>query len=1392
MKAMGEARVKYNPSAPLIGVTSLPGIAGGLQLRRMNAPDRKTEKAADLEHFPTLKEIVKRYTSRGKNPDLFAMLELPTYVHKDHGDPRKFQQDLSGAWIDCSSVLEKDSRGITKPIKGSEMSYDDLVQMDQAVAKGKDKEKGKPHLDPNHSHFILVDKDEWNDSDGFGADRDFRAAFESAVVGAEVQKRLRKDLHGMDVRGGRSNASHEAPILEAPIPHVSVCVQGGPGTVDTVLKACRSGTSALLVRGSGQAADLLSDAVCLQFTPSHSAHVSWLNFDTKQDAFWKFLKLCDVDPREYKGTDLYDWGKAIEYIQKQRADPNLLKKLLKNAQELVGTTYQIFASDQECLTIIEKSLQVALTQKGWVYDLQSTEPSDDFNLALLKCLLNGIEKTLISPVSGQSSAKVLWQKLNGIEKTLTSPVSGQSSAKVLWQKLELSMKWSCDDIIDYLLERISKDIKETEQLQILDKALLFALKAHNVHALNSLIHRGTGMQMIDVGNGFCYVKDFSNYCEDCSKVMPYTKAAFDKVLQDAAKSSDEDPRDYKDRKTYFDAARKWTELIDQAKKQNPYFVVLWDNYIRKVEKNLRSASSQEDPKKILEMYEKDCWQAAHPIPETLRLKVYQHYKEKMDILKKLKEETKDNLFPSLQKKEEMVTNTMNLLLLEGLYVDLCGPAFRYRMGVLGDQWFDIFFWYVLQNDKDLACVMWKHVKYPDRSAICAAYLLRQMAKNKDIDSIDREQMLENSIFFDKQATQVQRAAEGDAENRKLAAQSLNCDLFLWRGITLMDLAVKGECESFLETESFKRSVHCRLYGDLDPGNDTLWRQFKLICSTLTFGLPPTFFPGFLKWAPPPRSEGVRHSTQRRVIPKGYPHRPSDNPTLRDEKKKSRIAALLKKRDNEMDLTSQELETLWAPTFGWSQRWGCFMSAPYVVFLLNCFVTFGVTLFFTVWFVWMRLQPASFPDMHDNMTAHEIFLNLYFVGCLMREISQFWVSFLKCQGNAKELKEYFLNLDYFNDVWNFPEVLGLISFFVGFWWRFACTQSGGCEPTFSSKDNTIWFSFSLKDSTIETYNLFYALSLFFNWIRVLRCLCLTKLGVTIGIFFSMLTDVCVWLLLYVILLVAISMLFVGTSSVEALVPGYETCSNGTDMSGGDLPENGYIACSFAYVLIRPMLQSFGEFSLAEMTNLYSFTFLLITYFFLNLVLINLLIATMSSTYNSVSAKAEKWKLLYQYELVQEHARRAIAYPPPFNLVLLLLDFLFHYPQVQNNLRNNYPDYTWGQRLERFLARNTFIETDYRVRGATHSSQDHDGDPKIQAAISALMERAQRIVLNKEHSRSSVEDKLEHAKDKLDSISKDAKCIQGMQQASDRGSTRARMLDKRDFYHAANKDEHTQAL
>ena len=44
------------------------------------------------------------------------------------------------------------------------------------------------------------------------------------------------------------------------VPVVCVVVEGGPGTLETVMRALQSGTPAVIVEGSGRAADVLAYA----------------------------------------------------------------------------------------------------------------------------------------------------------------------------------------------------------------------------------------------------------------------------------------------------------------------------------------------------------------------------------------------------------------------------------------------------------------------------------------------------------------------------------------------------------------------------------------------------------------------------------------------------------------------------------------------------------------------------------------------------------------------------------------------------------------------------------------------------------------------------------------------------------------------------------------------------------------------------------------------------------------------------------------------------------------------------------------------------------------------------------------------------------------------------
>ena len=64
-----------------------------------------------------------------------------------------------------------------------------------------------------------------------------------------------------------------------------------------------------------------------------------------------------------------------------------------------------------------------------------------------------------------------------------------------------------------------------------------------------------------------------------------------------------------------------------------------------------------------------------------------------------------------------------------------------------------------------------------------------------------------------------------------------------------------------------------------------------------------------------------------------------------------------------------------------------------------------------------------------------------------------------------------------------------------------------------------------------------------------------------------------------------------------------------------------------------LQGFGELFLEEMTNIVSFIILIVTFVILNVVLLNLLIAIMSGTYEEVSNNAKRQLMIEQYYMIK---------------------------------------------------------------------------------------------------------------------------------------------------------------
>ena len=80
------------------------------------------------------------------------------------------------------------------------------------------------------------------------------------------------------------------------------------------------------------------------------------------------------------------------------------------------------------------------------------------------------------------------------------------------------MRWSRDDLTDYLLDRMNlQNRDEQEKSKMFDKATIFALQNDKLHALVSLLERGTGLSPLDVGTRHCYL--YAYYDTSSSEVM---------------------------------------------------------------------------------------------------------------------------------------------------------------------------------------------------------------------------------------------------------------------------------------------------------------------------------------------------------------------------------------------------------------------------------------------------------------------------------------------------------------------------------------------------------------------------------------------------------------------------------------------------------------------------------------------------------------------------------------------------------------------------------------------------------------------------------------------------------------------------------------------------------
>ena len=192
-------------------------------------------------------------------------------------------------------------------------------------------------LDQNHSHFILSSN---GDEAGMLQTKlrsDLEACIGKNVGWLSMEREIDNMLAELEVGWPEADDPSTARIpagqrpgiygtMPCDIPVVKMCVQGGSSSVRTMLNSVNESLPVLLVRGTGKAADLVADAVCLKFPEGHVKHLEKDLMTFKQKHLFEFLdqmrhQAGQVLPRMnfYKDMDAYDKDKTHPWKNKDRS-----------------------------------------------------------------------------------------------------------------------------------------------------------------------------------------------------------------------------------------------------------------------------------------------------------------------------------------------------------------------------------------------------------------------------------------------------------------------------------------------------------------------------------------------------------------------------------------------------------------------------------------------------------------------------------------------------------------------------------------------------------------------------------------------------------------------------------------------------------------------------------------------------------------------------------------------------------------------------------------------------------------------------------------------------------------------------------------------------------------
>ena len=98
------------------------------------------------------------------------------------------------------------------------------------------------------------------------------------------------------------------------------------------------------------------------------------------------------------------------------------------------------------------------------------------------------------------------------------------------------------------------------------------------------------------------------------------------------------------------------------------------------------------------------------------------------------------------------------------------------------------------------------------------------------------------------------------------------------------------------------------------------------------------------------------------------------------------------------------------------------------------------------------------------------------------------------------------------------------------------------------------------------------------------------------------------------------------------------------------------------IVRTIWQGFGELFLEDMTNALAVIIVLMAFITLNVILLNLLIAMMSGTFETIKLQAKGQGMIEQCGRIKEFSRTSLGTPPFFNIFVISWDIYYFFKNL----------------------------------------------------------------------------------------------------------------------------------